>query len=91
MRYLSLTAAVYRLDRTNTRSVDPNDPTRIVRTGSQRSNGIEAGANGRITRSWKIAGGYAYQDVFVTSATGPRAPGTRWLRRGHAFSLWNHY
>ncbi len=31
---LSLTTAVYRLDRTNTRSTDPNDPTRIVQTGA---------------------------------------------------------
>ncbi|MEQ1949670.1 MAG: TonB-dependent receptor, partial [Bryobacteraceae bacterium] len=32
-RGLALTAAVYRLDRTNTRSTDPNDPTRIIQTG----------------------------------------------------------
>src|SRR5262249_32970191 len=30
---LSITGAVYRLDRTNTRSTDPNDPTRVVQTG----------------------------------------------------------
>src|SRR4029078_4011749 len=34
---LSLTPALYRLDRTNTRSTDPNDPTRIVQIGSQRT------------------------------------------------------
>jgi catecholate siderophore receptor len=39
---LALTTAVYRLERTNTRSTDPNDPTRIVQTGSTRSNGYEA-------------------------------------------------
>ena len=44
---LSLTTAVYRLDRTNTRSTDPNDPTRIVQTGSQRTNGFELGVNGQ--------------------------------------------
>ena len=38
-RSLSLTTAVFRLDRTNTRATDPNDPTRIVQTGSQRTNG----------------------------------------------------
>ena len=43
---LSLTTAVYRLDRTNTRATDPNDPTRIVQTGSQRTNGYELGMNG---------------------------------------------
>src|SRR5262249_47732753 len=40
-RDLSLTAAVYRLDRTNTRATDPNDPTRIVQTGAQRTDGFE--------------------------------------------------
>ncbi|MFS8084591.1 MAG: TonB-dependent receptor domain-containing protein, partial [Acidobacteriota bacterium] len=59
---LSLTTAVYRQDRTNTRATDPNDPTRIVQTGSQRTNGYEAAVNGSITRSWSVAGGYAYQD-----------------------------
>ena len=37
---LALTTAVYRLDRTNTRSIDPNDPTRIVQTGSTAHQGI---------------------------------------------------
>src|SRR6185437_9756080 len=68
-RYLSLTTAVYRLDRTNTRATDPNDPTRIVQTGSQRTNGYELGLSGSITRKWRVAGGYAYQDAFITSAT----------------------
>src|SRR5690242_21930041 len=42
-RNLSLTAAVYRQDRTNTRATDPNDPARILQTGSQRTNGYELG------------------------------------------------
>jgi len=42
-RYLSLTTAAYRQDRTNTRATDPNDPTRIVQTGAQRTNGFEVG------------------------------------------------
>ena len=48
---LSFTTAVYRLDRTNTRSTDPVDSTRIVRTGSQRINGLEIGLSGRSPRS----------------------------------------
>src|SRR5713101_5272612 len=54
---LGLTTSVYRLNRTNTRSTDPNDPTRIVQTGAQRTNGFEVGLNGRITPQWNIAGG----------------------------------
>jgi catecholate siderophore receptor len=40
---LSVTTALYRLDRTNTRATDPEDPTRIVQTGSQRTDGYEIG------------------------------------------------
>jgi catecholate siderophore receptor len=89
---LSITSSVYRLDRTNTRSVDPNDPTRIVQTGSQRTNGFELGLNGRVTPAWTIAGGYAYQDAFVTSATASARSGAQAGQvPHHTFSLWNNY
>lgn len=91
-RALALTTAVYRLDRKNTRSTDPNDPTRIVQTGSQRTNGFEVGLNGSITRDWRIAGGYAYQDAFITSATTAAKAGAQIGQvPHHNFSLWNNY
>ncbi len=89
---LSLTTAAYRLDRTNTRSTDPNDPTRIVQTGSQRTNGYELGVNGSLAPAWTVAGGYAYQDAFVTSATTTAAAGAKVGQvPRHTLSLWNHY
>jgi catecholate siderophore receptor len=89
---LALTAAVYRLDRTNTRSTDPNDPTRIVQTGSQRSDGLEFGANGHLTSRWQLVGGYAYQDARVTSATVSARVGARVAQvPRHSWSLWNLY
>jgi catecholate siderophore receptor len=89
---LSLTTAVYRLDRTNTRATDPNDPTRIVQTGSQRTNGFELGLSGSVTRDWKILGGYAYQDARVTSATITAPIGARVAQvPRNTFSLWNNY
>jgi catecholate siderophore receptor len=91
-RALSLTAAVYRLNRINTRATDPNDPTRIVQTGSQRTNGFELGLNGSVTRGWNVVGGYAYQDAFVTSATTAAPAGAQVAQvPRHTFSLWNHY
>ncbi len=91
-RSLSVTAAIYRLNRTNTRSTDPNDPTRIVQTGSQRSNGFEAGVSGSVTRKWKISGGYAHQDAFVTSATAAARAGAQVAQAPrNTFSLWNNY
>jgi catecholate siderophore receptor len=89
---ISLTTAVYRLDRTNTRATDPNDPTRIVQTGGQRTNGYELGVNGRLTPYWQIAGGYAYQDAFVVSATTAAAAGAHVAQvPRHTFSLWNMF
>jgi catecholate siderophore receptor len=83
---------VYRLDRTNTRSTDPTDPTRIVQTGSQRTNGFELGLNGSVMPTWNIAGGYAYQDAFVTSATTAAVAGAQVAQvPHHSLSLWNYY
>ncbi|MGA9769987.1 MAG: TonB-dependent siderophore receptor [Blastocatellia bacterium] len=91
-RSLSFTSALYRLNRTNTRATDPNDPTRILQTGSQRTNGFEFGLNGSITRAWRIAGGYAYQDAFITSATTAALTGAQVAQvPHHNFSLWNNY
>jgi catecholate siderophore receptor len=89
-RDLSLTTAVYRLDRANTRATDPNDPTRIMQTGSQRTNGYELGANGHIAGAWNIAGGYAWQDAVVTSATAAAAAGAHTAQvPRHTVSFWN--
>ena len=89
---LAVSAAVYRLDRTNTRSTDPNDATRIVQTGSQRTNGFEFGLTGSITRLWKVSGGYAYQDAFVSSATAAARAGAQVGQvPHHMFSFWNNY
>ncbi|MDX6531816.1 MAG: catecholate siderophore receptor [Blastocatellia bacterium] len=91
-RNLAFTTALYRQDRTNTRTTDPNDPTRIVQTGRQRTNGFEAGANGSVTRAWSIAGGYAYQDAFITSDTTAAKAGAQVaMVPHHTFSLWNKY
>jgi len=91
-RYLLLTIAAYRMDRINTRATDPNDPTRILQTGSQRTNGFEIGINGSITPDWQIAGGYAYQDAFISSATTAARAGALVAQvPHHSFSLWNNY
>lgn len=89
---ISLTSALYRLDRTNTRSTDPNDPSRIVQTGNQRTNGFEIGLNGNITRAWSLTGGYSYEDAFITSTTAA-APAGRQVAQvpHHTFSIWNKY
>lgn len=91
-RSLTLTAAAYRQDRTNTRAVDPADPTRILQTGSQRTKGFELGLNGSITRRWRVAGGYSSQNAAITSATVAAPKGAQVaMVPHHSFSLWNNY
>jgi len=94
---LQLTSAIYRLDRTNTRSTDPNNPTVIIQTGAQRTRGVELGATGNVTDAWKIAAAYAYQDAYV--AHGYNSNATTVIRTGqhvaqvphNNVSLWNLY
>jgi catecholate siderophore receptor len=89
---LSLNAAIYRLDRTNTTAPDPVDPSRTVQTGSQRTNGFEVGAIGNVTRLWQVAAGYANQDAFITSQTSAAAAGAKVaLVPRNTLSLWNKY
>jgi catecholate siderophore receptor len=91
-RSLTVTTAIFRLDRTNTRSVDPNNATRIIQTGSQRTNGFEIGAQGSLTSRWQISGGAGVQDAFISSATASARAG---LKVGEVprftFSFWNNF
>lgn len=91
-RFLSLNSAVYRLNRTNTRSIDPNNPAAIIQTGSQRTDGFEASLSGAVTRDWSVAGGYSYQDAFITSATAAALAGRKVGQvPRHTLSVWNKY
>lgn len=89
---LTLNAAAYRLDRTNTRAPDPNDPTRTILTGAQRSRGIELGLTGQLARNWRLSAGYALQDARIVSTTSSAPAGTRVaLVPHHQASLWTRY
>ncbi len=87
---LSLTAAVYQLDRTNTTSPDPLDVTRVVQTGSQRTTGSEVGFSGDVTSRWQIAGGLAVQRALLTRTTTAAKAGAQVpLVPRTTASLWN--
>ncbi|MGH7720139.1 MAG: TonB-dependent receptor, partial [Gemmatimonadaceae bacterium] len=89
---LALTAAVYRLDRTNTSAPDPADPTRVVQTGAQRTTGVETGLSGYLTSRWQVAGGYARQRARIVRRTSAAREGvTVPLVPEHTLSLWNRY
>jgi len=89
---LLATAAVYQLDRTNTRATDPNDPARTVLTGAQRSRGFELGLERSITNRWLISGGYTLQKAEITDTTAAAPKGRQVpLVPRHSLSLWNRY
>jgi catecholate siderophore receptor len=85
---LSLTAALYRLDRSNTRAAGPT-PGSVVLTGAQRSEGVELGLVGRIAPGWQLNAGYAYTDARIRSTTSA-APAGREVAQvpHHQLSLW---
>jgi catecholate siderophore receptor len=89
---LGLTAAVYRLDRSNSSARDPNNPSKTVQTGRQRTSGFELGVTGNVTSRWQVAGGWANQRATILSATtSARAGATVPLVPQTMLSLWNRY
>jgi catecholate siderophore receptor len=89
---LSFTSALYRLDRTNTSAPDPNDATKIVQTGEQRTTGWELGISGNVMPWWQVAGGFASQEAKITSTTSAAKEGQRVpLVPEKTFSLWNRW
>lgn len=95
---LSLTAAIYKLERNKIAITDPSDPTRTILADGQESKGLELGINGKLTPAWSVAGGYAYQDAEITKRQGNSNPASVILAGTdvaqvprHTFSLWNRY
>jgi catecholate siderophore receptor len=89
---LSVTAAWYRLDRTNTAAPDPNSTARLVQTGRQRSTGYEIGLSGDVSEAWQITAGYASQRATIRSRTSAANVGaTVPLVPRQTMSLWNRY
>jgi catecholate siderophore receptor len=66
---LSATAALFRLEKTNARTPDPNDPDRTILAGVQRTDGVELGLTGTITPNWHVAASYAYLDATIVEST----------------------
>jgi catecholate siderophore receptor len=67
---LSLQTAVFRIDKTNARTPNPDDPTLPnVVTGKQRSQGFELGLTGRLFPGLNIFSGYTLLDTEILKDT----------------------
>lgn len=92
-RDLMATLAVYRLNRNNVAIVNPATGIADQLADGQRSNGVEIGINGNITKAWSINGGYAHQDaklLATASATALQGALIGLVPKNSA-SLWNRY
>lgn len=88
---LNLTAAVYQLDRTNSRAPGAVAGS-IELTGEQRSRGLELAANGQITPQWQLSAGFAWQDAEIRSTTSAAPAGRKVPLVPHTqVSAWTRY
>ena len=69
---LALSVAAFNTVMTNARISDPTNPALQTLAGTLRVNGIEFGAQGRLTENWEITAGYTY---LAPRAVGLVAPG----------------
>lgn len=89
---LFATAALFRLDRSNTQSPDPNNSGQVLLTGQTRTQGLELSLAGEVTEHLQVTLGYSLLDGEVRSTTSA-APAGRTLQAvpRHQASAWARY
>ncbi len=89
---LSLAAAVYQLDRSNTRATNPVAGEPPLQTGAQRTEGYEISVVGRVTPQWQTAMSFAHTKAVISADTSA-APVGRTVGQvpRNQLSLWNRY
>ena len=89
---LFATASVFRLDRSNTQSPDPNNSGLVLLTGETRVEGVELSLAGEVTDDLQVTLGYTLLDGDVRSTTSA-APAGRTLQQlpRHQVSGWGRY
>lgn len=91
---LSLTAAVYKLERENIAVTDPVNAGQNILIDGQETKGLELGVTGKVTDKWSVFGGYAFQDAEITKdqIVANISSGTTLAQTPrHTFSVWNRY
>lgn len=92
-----LSAAIFRVDKTNARTPDPVNSTLTVLEGRQRVDGIELGATGIIMRGWNVLAAYTLLDSRILESNA--LTNGQFLEIGkrlintprNSFSLWSTY
>ncbi|HKU99629.1 MAG TPA: TonB-dependent receptor, partial [Vineibacter sp.] len=88
---LALTAAIFRIDKTNARVTVAGGGVQGL-AGKQRVDGIELGVNGRITDAWSVYGGLTLLDTKILKSPTAGQKGQRLPNVAETtFSLWSTY
>ena len=89
---LSVTAALFRTEKTNARIDDPDGATTQVLDGEQEVNGLELTYAGKITHNWRVYGGYTYMESEVVKTTRPIDEGNHMPSTPrNNFTFWSTY
>ena len=96
---LSLTTALFQLDRESFTSIDPEDASQLVTVDGARTNGFEVQLTGQLTDKWFMTAGYGYLDGEVedisaagtTVSAGSLDENKTRQTPEHMFSIWNNY
>ena len=87
-----VSAAIFRLERSNIRSEDPANPEITLLAGKSRAEGFEIGAVGEVTDFWKANLGYTYLDGELLNENDFGAAGKRLQQLPrHSVSAWNRF
>ena len=87
---LSLTAALFRSEKTNARTTDASGITTVG--GNQVVQGIEFSATGNITKKWQVFAGYAFmQSKTLASSNAPDVGQVLSNAPNQTFNLWTTY
>lgn len=87
---LSITAALFDLDRESFTSVDPENQEQLILIEGAETRGFEVQLTGVLTERWFVTTGYSYLDGEVQRADGSGADGNRTRQTPeHMFSIWN--
>lgn len=91
---LSLTAAVFRSEKTNARVATGGRGSPQINAGEQRVDGLELGFSGQLTERWNVYGGYTYLDseLVKTAPADAASQGNVFPNTPkNSFTLWTTY
>ena len=86
---LSFTAALFRLERGQFTTIDPDDPSIVTTVAGSTTEGFELQLVGELADGWTVNAGYSYLDGVVEGG-GFDGNATRQTPE-HMVSLWNRY